>query len=503
MPRNRPAGYSHLIDRYRLEVLPNWHTSTILGAGVARKNILGDQVENFFPPAYWPGEELGDHLAFALKYDGVNLGILYALFEKVSAEELCVWIAASPTGKFTRRIWFLYEFLTGRQLPLEDLKQGNYFEVLEPDTYFTVAPGRRVPRMRITDNLLGNLSFCPVVRRTAALQAFEENEFKNRCDALIQSYPTDVLKRAQKYLYTKETKSSFEIEHLQPGADKLEKFVALLEMAEHRDYCDKDGLVEVQNRIVDPRFQDSDYRSSQNYVGESLSFRNERIHYICPKPEDLPSLMDGLIEAHRIIGGGRISPIVHATIVSYGFVFLHPFEDGNGRIHRFLIHNILSLRGLTPKNLVFPISATMLKQLSRYDQSLEAFSQPLTAMLKYELDEDGRMRVIGATARHYRFMDMTSQTEALFSFLRQTLETELVEELRFLANYDKTKRALKEIVDMPDRLVDLFIRFCHQNNGCLSAKKRAAYFPMLKTEEIGQMEQALNQSFSTDEEQQK
>lgn len=495
MPESRPAGYSHLIEQYRLEAIPNWHTSTILGSGVARTSVLGGQVEDFFPPTYWPGEGLGDHLAFALKYDGVNLGILYALFETVSTEELCAWITTFPTGKYTRRVWFLYEFLMGRQLPLDNLNQGNYFEVLEPDAYFTALPGRRVPRMRITDNLLGKRDFCPIVRRTATLQSFKESEFQRRCDALIQSYPADVLRRAQKYLYTKETKSSFEIEHLQPGADKLDKFVALLEMAEHRDYCDKDGLIEVQNRIVDFRFQDSDYRTSQNYVGESLSFRNERIHYICPKPEDLPSLMDGLIEAHRLIGDGRISPIVHATIVSYGFVFLHPFEDGNGRIHRFLIHNILALRGLTPKNLVFPISATMLKQLPRYDQSLEAFSQPLTALLKYELDEEGRMHVFGATARHYRFMDMTSQTESLFAFLRQTIETELVEELRFLASYDKTKRALKEIVDMPDRLVDLFIRFCHQNNGHLSAKKRDAYFQMLTTEEIRQMELALDQSF--------
>jgi len=28
-------------------------------------------------------------------------------------------------------------------------------------------------------------------------------------------------------------------------------------------------------------------------------------------------------------------PIVHAAVIGYAFVFLHPFEDGNGRIHRF------------------------------------------------------------------------------------------------------------------------------------------------------------------------
>jgi hypothetical protein len=43
--------------------------------------------------------------------------------------------------------------------------------------------------------------------------------------------------------------------------------------------------------------------------------------------------------------------------------------------------------------------------------------------------------------------------------------------LAFLANYDATKHAIRNIVDMPDRLIDLFIRFCFQNNGRLPARK--------------------------------
>ena len=152
-------------------------------------------------------------------------------------------------------------------------------------------------------------------------------------------------------------------------------------------------MIELQNRIVDPRFRESDYRTNQNYVGETVAWQKERIHYACPKPEDLASLMEGLVAAHKQMEAGGVSAVGHAAAVAYGFVFLHPFEDGNGRIHRFLIHNILARRGFTPEGIMFPVSASMLKDLADYDASLEAFSRPLMALVEYSLDEEGRMTV--------------------------------------------------------------------------------------------------------------
>lgn len=74
----------------------------------------------------------------------------------------------------------------------------------------------------------------------------------------------------------------------------------------------------------------------------------------------------------------------------------------------------------------------------------------------------------------------------------QTVEVELTQELSFLADYDKTKKAIQEIVDMPDRNIDLFIRFCLQNNGKLSAQKRRNHFDFLSDEETARMERAVN-----------
>jgi Fic family protein len=495
---HRPAGYAALIERYDLDVIPNWHKSLVTASGIHRVNANKGVIEEIYPSKYWPGHTLGDHLEFALKYDGTNLAILSILFQKIAEEDLLIHIRSKPTGKYARRSWFLYEFLTGRTLPLEDLKRGNYIDLLEPDEYYTVTPVRQVRRQRINDNLLGDSRFCPAVRRSDTLRSYETADLPGRCRQVVAGYSAELLKRALGYLYAKETKSSFEIEHIKPTSTRTERFVALLQTAEQEDFCRKEQLIEIQNQIVDARFRDSDYRSSQNYVGETVAWQEERIHFACPKPEDLADLMDGLIAAHERMNTGGVSAVIQAAVIAYGFVFLHPFEDGNGRIHRFLIHNILARRGFTPKDVMFPISAVMQKKTSDYHASLEAFSRHLMPLVEYSLDENGHMSVHNDTAIWYRFSDMTPQAEALFRFIDQTIDTELANELAFLANYDKTKKAIQEIVDMPDRRIDLFIRFCLQNNGRLSARKRANHFDFLSDEEILLLEQAVQSAYGSE-----
>ncbi|MEE9391097.1 MAG: Fic family protein [Planctomycetota bacterium] len=307
----------------------------------------------------------------------------------------------------------------------------------------------------------------------------------------MSAYSPELLKRALSYLYTKETKSSFEIEHIKPRSTRSERFITMLQFAEKEDFCEKSHLLDLQNRIVDPRFKESDYRSDQNYVGESVAWQREKVHFAGPKPEDVPTLMSGLISAHQRMDQGDVPPIIHAAAVAYDFVFLHPFEDGNGRIHRFLIHNILSRRRVTPEGIMIPVSASMLKNPSDYAASLEAFSRTLMPLVEYTLDEQGHMTVENDTSRWYAYIDMTPQAEALCKFIEHTIDTELTEELSFLAKYDKTKTAIQAIVDLPDRKIDLFIRFCLENKGRLSARKRNHQFHFLSDAEVSAMEKAI------------
>ncbi len=494
---DRPAGYLFAINALRIETIPNWHRSFVaVGHSARRVERTPNHTDETYPVSYWPGDRTVDHLEFALKYDGINLATLSIIFDVLEKLELQQYIEAKPTGKYARKLWFLYEFLTGKTLSLADLKHGNYVDLLEPDQYYTVAAATRGPRQRINNNLLGTVDFCPVIRRTDTLTTFDAQNFAGRCRDIIAAYPEELLKRALSFLYSKETKSSFEIERITPGASRTERFIAQLERAETEDFCDKPHLIDLQNRIVDPRFADSDYRDLQNYIGESITIQRERIHYVCPKPEDVPSLMHGLIETHLQMDSSDIPAPVHAAAVAWGFVYIHPFEDGNGRIHRFLIHNILARRGFTPNGLMFPISAAMLKHPADYDASLEALSKPLLALVDYSLDDNGEMLVENRTDRWYRFIDLTTQVEALYRFIEQTIETELSEELEFLTKYDEAKRRIQDIVDMPDRKIDLLIRLCLQNSGTLSDRKRVSEFPFLTDTEIHEMEKVMRASFN-------
>ena len=492
----RMAGYSYILGELDLTGIANWHTSLISDMGTSHIEIKNDSIEQIYTNQYWPGEKLTDHLEFAIKYDGVNLGLLRIIFEKIPVKELVSYIQSKPTGKYTRKIWFFYEFLTGENLPINDVTTGNYIPALDEMKYYTISNGEREKRYRIVNNLLGVRNFCPIIRKTEKLLKMDAANLKKKCDDLITSYPPELLHRALNYLYSKETKSSFEIERINPNVSRTEKFITALELAEKEDFCEKERLIELQNKIVDDRFSDDDYRIRQNYVGQTIFYQNEIIHFICPKPEDIHFLMEGLINSHKRMKKGGVSPVIHAAAIAYGFVFLHPFEDGNGRIHRFLIHNILSIQDMVPNGLMFPVSAVMLKNQMDYDRSLEAFSKPLLKVINYQLNNIGEMIVENDTINWYQYMDMTKQAESLYSFVEKTIKEELIEELSFLMNYDNTKRAIQEIVDMPDRLIDLFIKFCLQNNGELSGRKRDAYFNFLSSDEINEIERVIKEGYT-------
>ena len=72
--------------------------------------------------------------------------------------------------------------------------------------------------------------------------------------------------------------------------------------------------------------------------------------HVSARPEDLNALIEGMT-AFDTGPAQKLDPVIAAAILAFGFVYIHPFEDGNGRIHRYLIHHVLAQRGLVRRAL--------------------------------------------------------------------------------------------------------------------------------------------------------
>jgi hypothetical protein len=492
----KPVGYTALIETYGLDVLVPALVSHIHEKSQRRSIQVEGRQEEYYPGRYDPGSTWQDQLLFALKHEGVNLEILAALFRTLSDKDLIELVRSAPTGRYVRQAWFLFEWLFDRHLGIPDLDQGNYVHILDPERYFAPGEGqgaRRVRRQRVIDNLPGTREWCPLVRKTDSLLRHIGNGYSRMMGAKLASYSPEVQARASQYLYLKETKSSWELEHLTADSRRSARFMELLRTAGSLDLRSESALVRIQNAIVDERFAATGFRKSQNYVGQSLASGREHIHFVPPRPDDLPSLMGGWAQAWERMEYSGLDPVIVAAVAGFGFVFLHPFDDGNGRLHRFIIHHALAIGGFTPQGFVFPVSATMLAKLHDYDACLESYSREIGLHVEYRLDAHGGMEVLNDTLPWYRYPDLTVQAEALFCFIRDTIDGAMAEELDYLAAYDKARTGMRAVVDLPDRSLDLFIRLCLQNKGRLSASKRSL-FEELDDDEIQRLEQALAES---------
>lgn len=482
-----PIGLTRLIRDLGLTV-PSPATRSEVIAGARRTRIADGIVVEQYPSVYAPKTLLG-HLKFAMRHEPVDLAVLQAAFSALDRKPLENWIRDDHTSVFTRRAWYLYELLTTTTLDIDDVPPTGYVDLLDPKRHVTGATVR-ARRQRVNDNLLGHAGYCPLIRRTETLQHFMRAGLDKQARSLVEHCDPSVLTRAVNYLYTKETKSSYAIEGESPNADRSERFVAALSAAADFDALDSQALVRLQNAIVDPRYAEAGWRSIQNFVGQTRRDFTEHVHYVCPKPEDVRSLMQGWMEMVRRLYQSPIDAVCAAAAVSFGFVFVHPFGDGNGRIHRFLIHHLLARLRFTPEGLLFPVSAVMLRDRRNYNQVLAAHSASIAPFIQYTLDADGRMEVHNATAALYQYWDATPFAEYLYGCVEQAIHHDLEEEIGFLNVFDRAVRRTMEIVDMPDRRASLLVRLILQNKGTLAQNKRA-HFVEIREDEIAAIESAV------------
>ena len=489
--RAKPVGYAALIGAYELGV-PMPRTLSAIGA---RHKVYEQDGWRIYTPRHEPRANLDGHLTFALKYEGLDLLVLKTLFRTVGANAVEAMIRAQPTGSYARRIWFLYEWLLGEELDLPAAEKAPYASVVDPHLQWAIS-GTMSTRHRVRNNLPGTPSFCPMIFVTDKLRVFVDRNMAEQARAAVADVPRDLLARTAAFLLLKDSRSSFAIEGEHPPQDRIQRWGRAIGEAGRRP-IDVDELLRLQRIVIgDTRFVRLGLRNEGGFVGEhDRDTRMPLPDHISARPEDLPSLMEGLVAFDRT-AAPEFDPVLAAASLAFGFVYIHPFEDGNGRLHRYLIHHALAERGFNPAGVVFPISAAILDRIEDYRVTLETYSARLLPHIRWQPTETGNVRVLNDTGDCYRFFDATPHAEFLYECVARTIEEDLPRETEFLRGYDSFKKKVTGTIEMPDRTIDLLFRFLHQNDGKLSRRAREREFAELTEVEVNEIEAAYTEGFS-------
>lgn len=485
-----PAGYAALIDAYSLRV-PHPRTLSAIASHHRTRNEGGWRM---LTPRHAPPSTLEGHLTFALKYEGLDLAILKRLFEATGAGAIETVVRATPMGRYARRTWFLYEWLIGTRLDLPDVKRGEYTLAVDPTMQWAVT-GENSPRHRVRNNLPGTAGFCPMVFRTKTLEDFAALDLAGRAQAVVAAVPRDLLARTAAFLLLKDSKSSYAIEGERPPQDRIQRWGrAIGEAGRHAITLDE--LLRLQSIVIgDARFVRLGLREEGGFVGEHDRDTQAPLpDHISARAEDLTSLIEGMVAFDK---GAALSidAVIAAAVLAFGFVYIHPFEDGNGRLHRYLIHHVLAQRGYSPAGVVFPVSSAILERINEYRAVLEDYSQRLLQVIDWQPTADGNVKITNETADFYRFFDATPHAEFLYDCVRKTIEEDLPRETDFLMRYDQFRASIEQIVDMPERTIDQLFRFLHQNAGRLSKRAREREFERLTEAEVVGVETAYLETF--------
>lgn len=489
-------GYQWLAQQYGILPVQAFRVDSVIAK--SRATVRDDgYVHESYPPVHRPANTLAGHLTFALKREGVHLEFLARLFGVVPVADLAAWVKAEPTGQYARRAGFFFEYLTGQQLDFPGVMSGNYVAALDASAYLTATQATNNPRWRVRDNLPGTPDYCPLVRRTARVQQAEQYDCAKHLANLEVEFGDDVLRRSAVWLTIKESRASFAIEHEEQHQDRVRRFAAVMEQhcGQHDAPLSESALQELQSQILGPRATRYGVRRSPVFVGEVDGF-TEVVHYIAPHWDDTPGLLAGLRDfAARTTGGAAL---IRAAVLSFGFVYIHPMSDGNGRISRFLVNDTLRRDKAIPAPFILPVSATITSTVVNrrgYDDVLELFSRPL--MRRYaqawrfgpeQVADDGvhfnlQFDAYQDALPAWRYPDMTEHVEYLAHVVQLTIEQEMRKEAGYLRSLRLARERVKQIIEGPDGDIDRIIRSVREN-GDVVTNRLVKEFPLLADQQL-------------------
>ncbi|WP_260680871.1 Fic family protein [Pseudomonas putida] len=437
------VGYAHLINAMKLKAIGLKKPALV--QPVIRIERLNDALA--VPKAVAPeARDFLAHIIFALKHEGVNLAILAQALPRIEDRILVQAITQSPSSGYLRKVCFLWEAFSDHLLDYTHKPKGPGVLLFDPERYIT-GPSERNNRWRVDFNGLGTLQYCATVERTPEIQALLEYDILGRSKEFIASLPKDMMDRAINCAYQSETDSSFAIEKEALSQQKAERFVQLLRQAHDRRPLTEDYLVSLQNNAISqPQESAVAFRHEQNHL--TSSFRGAAgVTYIPPPPDLCGDLMTELMAfANR--APLELDPLVAAGIASFGFVFLHPFMDGNGRLSRFLIHQALCCSGALENGVLLPVSVAMQREEQRYLEALQSFSKPARQFWDVRrIDDDNMSFNFTGDPSLYRYWDATECVAFTMEMAQRALEVELRGETEYLQKYDRLHKVVNDNYD--------------------------------------------------------
>lgn len=485
------AGYAALIEAFDLQLpLP-----PCLSAISQRHHPKSDAQWSLFGPRLRPKEGFGGQLEFALSWEGVNFSVLAALFKQGVEAHLEAYVLETPTGIYTRRAWFLYEWLTGRTLNLAPAGKVKAVEAIDPQFQAATETGRLSQRHKVIDNIAGTPAFCPMVRRTKAIVLKQESRLDERARAVVGHTRADLIARAARFLLISDTQASFAIEQVPVSGSKLTRWANAIKQAGAHQLSIRE-FERLQKLVIDDRWVKLGLRREGGWIGVRDRVTREPVpEHINARPEDVKALLEGIIAFGERALAGKMDPVIAAAIMGFGFVYVHPFADGNGRLHRWLIHHVLAVARFNPKDVVFPISSKMFQGQEAYREVLESYSNELMQNIEWRATPSGNVDVLNDTADFYRYFDATAHAEYLYDCLEQTVVKDLPDEIAFLVSYDRFIGGVQRFLDMTEDQADLLRKFLEQNKGRFSKRARTKEFAALTDHEADEIERLFAEAF--------
>ena len=444
------VGYGALIDALSLSVPLPYRLAIISG----KHRHYQTSEWRVFTPRHQPQDTLYGHLVFCLKYEGINLLFFKKLFEVVEESFIEELVKKEPFGQYSRKVWFLFEWLMQKLLNIPDLKEGNYIPLLDENLQYTMGKGVNSSRQRIRNNLPGTIGFCPLIYKTSKLDNYIKEDLSKKTVDLVRNVHNDILRRTSAFLMLKDSKASFNIEGETPSNTRASRWGKVIGQAGKKPLS-LDELLRLQQIVIEStRFTKMGLRTAGGFIGEHDRSTGEPIpEHISARWQDLHTLADGLIGTEILLKDSEFHPILTSTMIAFGFVFIHPFVDGNGRIHRYLIHDILAKLKFTPQGIIFPVSAAILERIEDYQKTLESYSYPVQEFIEWKTAQDNNVEVLNETIDYYRYFDATPQAEFLFECVDHTINNIIPEEVSYLQKYDKMKAWLDDTFEMPDNML--------------------------------------------------